>query len=264
MPEIALTIAGFDSGGGAGIQADLKAFSARGVYGSSVVTAVTAQNRQVVAAVHPIPTEVITAQIDAVPSDLDLKVIKIGMLGMPDVIAAVGKAIETFDGPIVVDPVMVSKSGAVLLPDEAVSALREILLPRATLLTPNIPEAAQLFETLATVTDEDLLDQGRALLAYGSQAVLMKGGHGAGDICTDWLITLKNIQKFECERILTKNTHGTWCTYSSAIPAGLAKGESVQSAVRQAHAWLNYTIRRSDELSVGQGHGPVHHFYEIW
>jgi hydroxymethylpyrimidine/phosphomethylpyrimidine kinase len=264
LAQIALTIAGSDSGGGAGIQADLKTFSARRVYGCSVITAVTAQNTTAVTALHPIPVDVITAQIEAVISDLDVKAIKIGMLGMPDVIVAVGKALQNFEGPIVVDPVMVAKSGAVLLPEEAISALREILLPRATLLTPNIPEAAQLLGMPEKFNKYTLLEQGKALLGYGSHAVLMKGGHGSANICTDWLITSGSTEKFECERIATKNTHGTGCTYSSAITANLARGESIQFAVKNAHNWLNTAIRRSDELSVGQGHGPVHHFHEIW
>ena len=264
LVKIALTIAGSDSGGGAGIQADLKAFSARGVYGCSVITAVTAQNTMAVTAVHPIPADVITAQIEAVLSDLDVKAIKIGMLGLPNVIVAVGKALQSFQGPLVVDPVMVTKSGAVLLPDEAISAFREILLPRATLLMPNIPEAAQILGKPQKFTRDGLLEQAKDLLGYGSHSVLMKGGHGTENICTDWLVTSGSTEKFECERIVTKNTHGTGCTYSSAITADLAKGYSVQSAVKNAHKWLNNAIWHSDELSVGQGHGPVHHFHEIW
>ena len=264
LVEIVLTIAGSDSGGGAGIQADLKTFSARGVYGCSVITAVTAQNTMAVMALHSIPVEVITAQIEAVLSDLDVKAIKIGMMGTSNVIVAVGKALQSFQGPLVVDPVMVAKSGAVLLPDEAVSAVREILLPRATLLTPNIPEAAKLLGKTEKSTTDDLLKQAKDLLGYGSHSVLMKGGHGTGNICTDWLVTSEYIAKFECERIATQNTHGTGCTYSSAITADLAKGHSVKSAVKNAHQWLNNAIWRSDELSVGQGQGPVHHFHGLW
>ncbi|SMX51235.1 bifunctional hydroxymethylpyrimidine kinase/phosphomethylpyrimidine kinase [Actibacterium lipolyticum] len=264
MVSIALTIAGSDSGGGAGIQADLKAFSALGVYGCSVITAVTAQNTRDVTAVHPIPTDVIAAQIDAVLSDIDVAAIKIGMLGMPDVIETVAEALQSFDGPIVLDPVMIAKSGAALLPQEATAALREVLLPRATVLTPNIPEAARLLDADEQLTDEGLKQQGRALFACGPQAVLMKGGHGAGGTCTDWLMTADSEQSLQSERIDTKNTHGTGCSYSSGIAAGLAKGQSVAAATHAAHGWLHDAIRRADQLNVGSGHGPVHHFHGLW
>ncbi|MEM7302842.1 MAG: bifunctional hydroxymethylpyrimidine kinase/phosphomethylpyrimidine kinase [Pseudomonadota bacterium] len=261
---IALTIAGSDSGGGAGIQADLKAFSALGVYGASVITAVTAQNTCDVTAIHPIPTDVITAQIDAVLSDLSVVAIKIGMLGDPATTRCVADAIADFDGPVVLDPVMVAKSGAVLLADEAVSALHDHLIPRATVLTPNIPEAAKLLRVEEATTDDALKEQGRALLEMGPKAVLMKGGHGKGSICTDWLITAAGAIALQSERVETKNTHGTGCSYSAAIAAGLAKGIGMEEAVRAAHGWLSEAIRRADELNVGHGHGPVHHFHKVW
>jgi hydroxymethylpyrimidine/phosphomethylpyrimidine kinase len=261
---IALTIAGSDSGGGAGIQADLKAFSAFGVYGCSAVTAVTAQNTRDVTAVHAIPPDVISAQINAVLSDIDVNAIKIGMLGMPDVIEAVADAIADFEGPVVLDPVMIAKSGAALLPAEAVSALRERLVPRATLLTPNIPEAAVLLDAAEEVSDAGLKAQGQRLLSFGPQAVLMKGGHGTGQTCTDWLITDRAEIALKAGRIATRNTHGTGCSYSSAIAAGLANGHGVEAAVRAAHGWLHQAIARADELNIGQGHGPVHHFHGMW
>ena len=264
LASIALTIAGSDSGGGAGIQADLKTFSALGVYGASVITAVTAQNTQDVTAVHPIPLDVVRAQIAAVLEDLDVAAIKIGMLGSPQLVTCVAQALADFDGPIVLDPVMVAKSGAVLLPPEAIAPLRTELLPRATVLTPNIPEAALLLDQPETLTAEALRQQGQNLLALGPQAVLMKGGHGLGNICTDWLINERGALGLESDRIHTRNTHGTGCTLSSGIAAGLARGQSVETAVRAAHGWLHRAILRADDLSIGHGHGPVHHFHEVW
>ncbi|MGI9353019.1 MAG: bifunctional hydroxymethylpyrimidine kinase/phosphomethylpyrimidine kinase [Rhizobiaceae bacterium] len=261
---IALTIAGSDSGGGAGIQADLKTFSALGVYGCSVITAVTAQNTREVTAIHPIPTDVISAQIETVLSDITVDAIKIGMLGDSDTIKSVAQAISSFTGPIVLDPVMVAKSGAVLLSDNAISALREHLLPRASILTPNTPEAAKLLNVKEEYSDEALKEQGYSLLDAGPKAVLMKGGHGKGNVCRDWLITADDTISLQAERVETRNTHGTGCTYSAAIAVGLAKGEPLETAVRAAHAWLNEAIRRADDLNVGEGHGPVHHFHRVW
>lgn len=255
---IALTIAGSDSGGGAGIQADLKTFSALGVYGCSVVTAVTAQNTRDVTAVHPIPTDIVAAQIDAVLSDLAVDAIKIGMLGDPALIETVARALQGFSGPVVLDPVMVAKSGVALLEDHAIGALKEHLLPRADLLTPNLPEAAKL------VGAGDPLDQVDRLLALGPKAILTKGGHAEGDICSDWLSTSEESYQLEARRIDTRNTHGTGCSYSSAIAAGLAKGWSLKYATEVAHGWLHQAILRADALNVGSGHGPVHHFHGIW
>ncbi|MDF1804300.1 bifunctional hydroxymethylpyrimidine kinase/phosphomethylpyrimidine kinase [Thalassovita sp.] len=264
MAATALTIAGSDSGGGAGIQADLKSFSALGVYGCSVITAVTAQNTTSVTAVHPIPVKIVTAQIEAVLSDIDVHAIKIGMLGSPELVAAVAQALFEFDGPIVLDPVMVAKSGAALLPDASVQALQDHLIPRAQILTPNIPEAARLLNTHPAQTDTELWEQGQQLLKMGPQAVLMKGGHGAGDICTDWLISAQDTLPLRAPRIDTINTHGTGCSMSSAIAAGLARGLNLPQAVDQAHGWLHSAIRAADGLEIGHGHGPVHHFHAVW
>lgn len=259
-----LTIAGSDSGGGAGIQADLKTFSALGTYGTSVITAVTAQNTTAVTAVHPIPCEVIAAQIAAVLADIDVHAIKIGMLGGPEVVDCVAGALAGFEGPVVLDPVMVAKSGDALLPDDAVAALVHHLLPRATVLTPNLPEAARLLDTTPATNDAEMQVQGRRLMAMGAGAVLMKGGHGAGDTCTDWLITASGAEAFDAPRIATTNTHGTGCTLSSAIAAGLAQGMTLPLAVGRAHGWLHGAIRAADGLKIGKGHGPVHHFHEVW
>lgn len=253
-----LTIAGSDSGGGAGIQADLKAFSAMGAYGCSVITAVTAQNTRAVTAIHPIPPEIIAAQIAAVLEDIDIAAIKIGMLGTPEVIAAVAGALADFPGPVVLDPVMVAKSGDLLLEERAIGALRAHLIPRATLLTPNLPEAEKL------VGPGTPAQQGAALRALGAQAVLMKGGHAQGGCCTDLLITASGSDSFTAPRLDTRNTHGTGCSYAAAISALLGQGMALPGAVARAHDWLHEAIRRADELSVGQGHGPVHHFHELW
>ncbi len=265
MAPIALTIAGSDSGGGAGIQADLKAMSALGVFGASVITAVTAQNTQAVTAVHGIPSEVISAQIEAVLSDLDVRAIKIGMLATPEIIETVAQGISGFRGPVVLDPVMIAKSGDALLADEAVQTLRDVLLPRATVLTPNLPEAACLLDQGDADTPDAMVEQGKALCALGAKAVLMKGGHGKGDVCHDLLIDETGvIAEFQAPRKATRNTHGTGCTLSSSIAAGLAKDLTLADAVAQAHEYLQGAIMRADELKIGAGHGPVHHFHRVW
>ena len=264
-PAIALTIAGSDSGGGAGIQADLKTFSALGVYGASVITAVTAQNTRAVTAVHAIPVENIAAQLGAVFDDLAIAAMKIGMLGGPEVIATVASGLHGRGLPVVLDPVMVAKSGDALLPEDAVTALRETLLPLAALLTPNLPEAARLLGIDEAASEEEMAAQGRALLALGPQAVLMKGGHGKGERCVDLLVTRGGeTLRLEAPRRATRNTHGTGCTLSAAIAAGLAKGADLASAVREAHDYLQGAIAAADGLAVGSGHGPVHHFHAVW
>lgn len=262
---IALTIAGSDSGGGAGIQADLKAMSALGVYGASVITAVTAQNTKAVTAVEGISLEVIAAQIAAVLDDLEVGAIKIGMLATPDIIQTVAQALQGYEGPIVLDPVMVAKSGDALLQDDAVATLRDVLLPRATILTPNLPEAARLLTRADAKSRADMIDQGQALAALGPAAVLMKGGHGTEAVCTDLLLDTETVlAELTAPRIQTRNTHGTGCTLSSSIAAGLAKGMSVVEAVTVAHSYLQGAIRAADTLTIGSGHGPVHHFHEVW
>ena len=264
---IALTIAGSDSGGGAGIQADLKAFSALGVYGASVITAITAQNTRTVAAVEPVSPAMVAAQIDAVFGDLEVRAVKIGMVGGADVITVVADRLAALLAdnpvPVVLDPVMVAKSGDALLPDDAVSALREQLIPLATVLTPNLPEAARLLGRPPAATPEEMREQGEALRALGADHVLMKGGHATEDSCTDLLVGPQPLT-LTAPRQQTPNTHGTGCSLSSAIAAGLAQGLTVAQAVTRAHGWLQAAIAHADELSVGLGHGPVHHFHEFW
>ncbi|MFY0646180.1 bifunctional hydroxymethylpyrimidine kinase/phosphomethylpyrimidine kinase [Sulfitobacter geojensis] len=262
---IALTIAGSDSGGGAGVQADLKAMSANRVYGASVITAVTAQNTQSVTAVHEIPADVVAAQIDAVLSDLAVNAIKLGMLFSVSIIKATAQRLGTFDGPVVVDPVMIAKSGDALLQDAAVAALIEQILPLASLLTPNLPEAARLLNEAEATTPEEMIAQGERLVAMGPRAVLMKGGHATGGICTDVLVDKGGVViTRSAPRIDTANTHGTGCTYSAAIAAQLAQGLALNDAVSVAHGYLQAAIKAADSLKIGKGHGPVHHFHGLW
>jgi hydroxymethylpyrimidine/phosphomethylpyrimidine kinase len=259
---IALTIAGSDSSGGAGIQADLKTFAACGVYGASVIAALTAQNTQGVTAIHQVPPEFITAQIDAVFSDLDVRAVKIGMVSQRAAIEAIAAGLERWSGgQVVVDPVMVATSGDRLLAADAIDALRKLLIPRAALITPNLPEAAALLDAPVAQLERDIVDQGERLLALGCAAVLIKGGHGEGAESTDYLIGKGGVITLAAPRIATRNTHGTGCTLSSAIAAGLAKGESLETSVRQAKAYITTAILAADRLNVGRGHGPVHHFH---
>ncbi|RJK98558.1 bifunctional hydroxymethylpyrimidine kinase/phosphomethylpyrimidine kinase [Paracoccus aestuarii] len=264
MTAIALTIAGSDSGGGAGIQADLKTFSALGVYGASVITALTAQNTRTVARVEPASPAMIAAQMAAVFDDLDVRAVKLGMLGDADAIAAVADGLAGRGLPVVLDPVMVAKSGDMLLPDSALDALRSVMLPHATLLTPNLPEAARLLDCAPARDAAEMARQGRALLDLGARAVLMKGGHAEGASCTDLLVTAQGITEFTAPRQATGNTHGTGCTLSAAIAAGLAQGLDLPLAVGVAHRYLQGAIAAADGLAVGSGHGPVHHFHAVW
>ncbi|MEQ8293783.1 MAG: bifunctional hydroxymethylpyrimidine kinase/phosphomethylpyrimidine kinase [Roseovarius sp.] len=266
MGQIAklLVIAGSDSGGGAGIQADIKTASALGVYAASALTAITAQNTRGVRAVEMLSPGIVAAQIGAVLEDIGIGAVKIGMLGDAGIVAAVADALAGFGGPVVLDPVMVAKSGDALLADEAVAAVAERLLPGARLLTPNLPEAARLLGRAVAETPEEVRAQGAALRAMGAGAVLMKGGHAEGPVCRDVLVTGDGETVFEAPRLETRNTHGTGCSLSSAIAAELAKGATLVDAVGRAHGWLHGAIAAADGLGVGHGQGPVHHFHEVW
>lgn len=262
---ICVTIAGSDSSGGAGIQADLKTFSALKTYGASVITAITAQNTLGVSDVMDMTPAIIRSQMDAVFSDLRVDAVKIGMLSQPQTIETVIEGLQDFQGPVVLDPVMVAKSGNRLLNETAIGALREKLIPLATLITPNRPEAACLLDTNEAKNDQQAEAQGRALLALGAQAVLMKGGHAEGEICTDLLITPNQpVLAISAPRINTKNTHGTGCTLSAALAAKLSFKLPLPQAFQQAHNYLHQAILAADQLSIGNGHGPVHHFYDLW
>ncbi|MFQ3621269.1 MAG: bifunctional hydroxymethylpyrimidine kinase/phosphomethylpyrimidine kinase [Spirochaetales bacterium] len=278
-----LTIAGSDSGGGAGIQADLKTFSALGCFGMSVVTALTAQNTRTVKAIHPVPPSFIREQIDALLEDIGVDAIKIGMLHSSEVIQTVARSLSDYSLisqiPVVVDPVMVAKGGSRLLEEEAIEALKTFLLPLATIITPNLPEAQVLLgenapsyrnarSTSIGATDSlaYLEDLSRKLSALGSKAVLVKGGHLEGEVSTDILYLQKEnkIYPFSSPRIQTGNTHGTGCTLSSALAAYLARGESIEGAVQKAKAYLTAALQKGAEYQLGKGHGPVHHFYNFW
>ncbi len=262
----ALTIAGSDSGGGAGIQADLKTFSAIGCYGMSVITALTAQNTVAVTGIHPVPPDFITRQIDAVLTDIGADAVKIGMLHSPEVIAAVADALHRHNAVnIVLDPVMVAKSGDKLLQDDAVQALRSTLIPMADVITPNLPEAGVLLGTEITVENQ-MADACRDLAALGCRAVLLKGGHLGGTRSPDLLYINgdKKPIRFEAERVDTPNSHGTGCTLSSATAAYLARGNGLTEAVSQAKRYILRALMAGAGYSIGKGHGPVHHFHGFW
>jgi hydroxymethylpyrimidine/phosphomethylpyrimidine kinase len=265
MTAIAVTIAGSDSSGGAGIQADLKTFSALGVYGASVITALTAQNTQGVRAIHDVPADFITAQIDAVFSDLEVNAVKIGMLSQTATIEAVARGLDRHRAKnIVLDPVMVATSGDRLLAADAVAAVRASLFPRALVVTPNLPEAAALLEHAPAHSEAEMEEQARALLDLGVQSVLIKGGHGEGPESVDLLVDATSVTRFAEMRVATRNTHGSGCTLSSAVAAGLAKGLDLKSAARDAKAYVTAAIASAETLRIGHGHGPLHHFHELW
>ncbi len=261
----ALTIAGSDSGGGAGIQADLKTFSALGVYGASVLTALTAQNTRQVTAIHDVPAAFVARQIDAVFEDIRIDAVKIGMLSHVPIIEAVAERLRHWRPRwIVLDPVMVAKSGDRLLRAEAVEALRRHLLPLADLITPNLPEAAVLLGE-EPVTERRAMGRVAARLqGLGARNVLLKGGHLGDAESPDLLLYGGELHWLEGERVATRNTHGTGCTLSSAIAAWLARGRPLPEAVDLAKRYLTGALRHAGELGIGHGHGPVHHFWHLW
>ncbi|RYH11671.1 bifunctional hydroxymethylpyrimidine kinase/phosphomethylpyrimidine kinase [Tropicimonas sp. IMCC6043] len=260
----ALSIAGSDPSGGAGIQADLKAFSARGVYGMAAITALTAQNTQGVTGVIAVPPDFVAEQIRAVLEDIRVDAVKIGMIANAEIAGAVAEALSGYHGAVVLDPVMIAKGGHALLSEDAVSTLRDRLLPRATLLTPNLPEAAALLGAEPAATRSAMQEQAMALLGLGPGAVFLKGGHLSSGQSPDLLVAGTRSLWFEGDRIETKNTHGTGCSISSAIAAELAKGLPLAGAVEAAKAWLGGAIAAADSLEIGHGHGPTHHFHALW
>lgn len=257
----ALTIAGSDSGGGAGIQADLKAFAANGVFGMSVITAVTAQNTKEVRSVQTIDNEMIRDQIEAVFDDLPVDAVKIGMLSSPDTVETVASTLEKYEPlQIVLDPVMVSKGGHHLLQEAAIQSLKEKMIPLAAIITPNIPEAEVLIGR-SIRSENEMLAACQQLKELGAKTILLKGGHLDGPP-NDLFYDGTQFHWFKGVRIETKNTHGTGCTLSSAIAAHLARGSSLIDAVEQAKRYITIAIEHS--LPLGQGHGPTHHFYELY
>jgi hydroxymethylpyrimidine/phosphomethylpyrimidine kinase len=265
VTAIALTIAGSDSSGGAGIQADLKTFAALGVYGASAITALTAQNTQGVTGIHDVPPDFIVAQIDAVFADLDVGAVKIGMLSQSAAIVSIAKALDRHKARnIVLDPVMIAASGARLLANDAVATLRKELISRALLITPNLPEAAALTGAPIAKTEADMAAQAKQLLDAGARNVLIKGGHGEGPESVDLLIGPDLNVRLAAPRYPSRNTHGTGCTLSSAVAAGLAKSLDLAAAVRAAKDYVTAAIAAADKLDIGHGHGPLHHFHAHW
>jgi hydroxymethylpyrimidine/phosphomethylpyrimidine kinase len=255
-----LTIAGSDSGGGAGIQADLKTFSALGCFGMTAITALTAQNTTGVRAIHGVPPQMLKDQIDAVVEDIGVDAVKIGMLHAPDIVHTVAEAIDHHQlQHVVLDPVMIATSGAVLIENDAVQALVKQLFPRAALITPNLDEAGFLVgRTLHT--EADMQTAARELLTQGAQAVLLKGGHLAGDqVCDLFMSTKGDHWWLRAPRIASANTHGTGCTLSSAIAAHLALGLTLQDAIHAAHAYVRQALQAGACVRTGQGSGPLNH-----
>lgn len=262
IPNV-LSIAGSDPSGGAGIQADLKAMSANGAFAMAAITALTAQNTQGVSDIHLVPAEFVQAQIKTVFEDIRVDAVKIGMIANAKIAAAVADALQECEAPIVLDPVMIAKGGAPLLQPDAVETLRAQLLPLARVLTPNLPEAAHLLGAPIAQTREEMAQQARALIALGPKAILMKGGHLDGADSPDCLVTSEDVTWFEGARTATRNTHGTGCTLSAALAAQIAQKPPLPKAVTAAKAYVSDAIAHADELCVGSGHGPTHHFANI-
>jgi hydroxymethylpyrimidine/phosphomethylpyrimidine kinase len=258
-----LTIASSDSGSGAGIQADIKTFAAMGVFGTSVIVALTAQNTKEVRSVFAVDVKFIEDQLDVIFEDFDIKAIKIGMLFDEKIIAIVSQKLQQYKAQnIVLDPVMISKSGAKLLKDTSIKMMKEKLMPIASLITPNIPEAMELTGTKIENIKE-MEEAARLISELGCKNVLLKGGHLKDEIITDVLYNENNFYYFKSQKIATKNTHGTGCTYSSAIAANLAKSFDMVQAVSKAKEYVFNTIKHADKLMVGKGFGPLNHFYFI-
>jgi len=262
---IALTIAGSDSSGGAGIQADLKTFSALHVYGASVITALTAQNTLGVEGIHSVPAPFVSVQLDAVLDDLDISAIKIGMVGSGEVAAVIARTLPAYaESPVVIDPVTVSESGHLLLDEGAKDIVHKKLFPLADLLTPNLHEAAELLGCPFAQSEEEMRAQACSLMGMGPRAVLLKGGHGQGNEAVDIFFDGSEYMRLPAPRIDTRNTHGTGCTLSSAITSFLAHGTTMRDAVIRAKVYLTDSLSHADDLNVGAGAGPVHHFSTLW
>jgi hydroxymethylpyrimidine/phosphomethylpyrimidine kinase len=264
MTAIALTIAGSDSSGGAGIEADLKTFSALGVYGAAVITALTAQNTGGVFGIHDVPADFVAAQINAVFTDLDVGAVKIGMLANSSAIDVVAAALDRYrPRNVVLDPIMIASSGERLLREDAIGRLRE-LVRRVRVVTPNLPEAAALLDTPPARDEDEMRAQAQKLLTLGAGAALIKGGHGSGTESVDLLVDANTCLRLAAPRLATKNTHGTGCTLASAVAAGLAKGLPLETAATEAKAYVSAAIAAADRLEVGSGRGPLHHFHAWW
>lgn len=267
QPHISLTIAGSDSGGGAGIQADIKAMSATGSFACSVITALTAQNTQGVSAIHPVPKSFVEAQLESVFSDMKVDAVKIGMLSDADTILMIAQVLKKYQPKfIILDPVMVATSGDVLLESKAISSLVNYLIPLANLITPNLYEAQVLLGRDLNAfpkSNAELESAAQSLLALGSQGVLLKGGHMDTQDSTDVWVTESQFEYFSKERVITTNTHGTGCTLSSAITSYLAQGFSMSESIRKAKVYISHALVAAKDYQLGQGSGPVDHFYML-
>lgn len=259
-----LTIAGSDCSGGAGIQADIKTFSALGCYAASVITAVTVQNTCGVSAVHPVPADIVEAQIRSVTEDLSPATVKIGMVTDSSIIEAIARSLKDYPAPVIFDPVLISSSGRPLVEHEALQQLRRRLIPLCTLLTPNLPEA-EVLSDIRIRKAEDRMSAGRKILSSGCRAVLIKGGHLPGDDTEDLLMTAEEPDMtvgFHGRRIASHNTHGTGCTLSSAIAAYIARGCSLPDAVRNGKEYLTQALIAGKDVTTGHGCGPLNHFFD--
>jgi hydroxymethylpyrimidine/phosphomethylpyrimidine kinase len=261
---VALTIAGSDPSGGAGIEADLKTFSALGVYGATVITALTAQNTKGVFGIHDVPADFVAAELNAIFTDLDPGAVKIGMLANAATIGVIIAALDRYQPRnVVLDPVIIASSGKKLLRGDALGRLRE-LIARARVVTPNLPEAGVLLDRAPAGDEDEMRTQAQQLLGLGAGAVFIKGGHGSGPESVDFLVEAGETLRLAAPRVATKNTHGSGCTLSSAIAAGLAKGLPLQAAAKEAKAYVSAAIAAADRLGVGSGRGPLHHFHARW
>lgn len=263
IPNV-LSIAGSDPSGGAGIQADIKSISANGAFAMAALTALTAQNTTGVSGIHHVPPDFVAAQIRTIFADIQVHAVKIGMIATADIARAVADTLVANQAPVVLDPVMIAKGGTPLLHNDAVTALCERLLPLTHVLTPNLPEAAYLLDQATATSRTQMERQGKALVARGPKAVLIKGGHLQASDSPDCLVTETSTTWFEGARDATQNTHGTGCTLSSAIAAQLALGNDLANAVAAAKAYVSTAIAQAETLNVGTGHGPTHHFAEFY
>jgi hydroxymethylpyrimidine/phosphomethylpyrimidine kinase len=263
-PALALTIAGSDSGGGAGLQADVKTLSALGVHATCVVTALTVQDTRGVRAIHHVPPEFVERQLRCVLDDFDVRAVKTGMLGRAATIEVVARALADHPAALVVDPVRTAQGGALLLDDEALACMKSELFGRAQLLTPNWPEAAALLDADVDDLRRSPEDTARRLLELGPGAVVLKGGHAEGPLCEDIFATREVCVRLSAERIATDNTHGTGCAFSAAVVAHLALGQGLEAAVRAAKEFISAAIRSGARLEIGHGHGPVNPMHAWW
>ena len=261
----ALSIAGSDPSGGAGIQADLKSFSAQGVYGMAVITALTAQNTTGVSQIHKPTPDFVAEQIRMVAADVRIDAIKIGMIADAVIAKAVAEEVGVLtDVPVILDPVMIAKGGAPLLAEDAMTCLCQELVPLADIITPNLPEAAALLNEKTAQNKDEMVQQAEELLKLGPRAIYLKGGHFDGPYSPDLLMSKTEMRWFEAKRLQTKNTHGTGCSLSAAIAANCARGLTPEKACATAKFFITRAISEADSLTVGAGHGPIHHFHQLW